>query len=174
MELKGHVRGINSLSFSPDGRRVLTASQDETARIWDADDGKLLVILGKNKKLGDVRSALFSPDGRRVVTLAPVDHFHIQTSPFAPSQKMKTEDRASVRIWESTSGTELFALPGHLDGDELAVFSPDGKKLLTESDGQVKHTTNFFFGSQWGTTISGAANVGRIWDATSGRQLAVL
>jgi WD40 repeat protein len=87
---------------------------------------------------------------------------------------MKREDRPSVRMWDSISGDELFALPDHLDGDVLAVFSPDGKKLFTDSDGQVKHTTNFFFGSQTATSSSGTTSVGRIWDAASGKPLATL
>jgi WD40 repeat protein len=54
------------------------------------------------------------------------------------------------------------------------VFSPDGKKLFTDSDGQVKHTTNFFFGSRTATSFNGSTSFGRIWDATSGKQLATL
>jgi WD40 repeat protein len=87
---------------------------------------------------------------------------------------MKVEDRPSVRIWDSVSGDELLALPDHQDGEQWVVFSPDGKKLFTDSDGSVSYRTNSFFGSQSGTTISGTNHVGRIWDATSGKQLATL
>ena len=57
---------VNSAQFSPDGQRVVTASEDRTARLWDAATGK---AIGEPMKHEDaVYSAQFSPDGQRVVT----------------------------------------------------------------------------------------------------------
>ena len=56
---------VRAASFSPDGRTVLTASQDKTARLWDAASGKQLQRLTHEDA---VRAASFSPDGRTVVT----------------------------------------------------------------------------------------------------------
>ena len=57
---------VNSAQFSPDGQRVVTASWDKTARLWDAASGK---PIGEPMKHEDsVNSAQFSPDGQRVVT----------------------------------------------------------------------------------------------------------
>jgi len=53
-------------AFSPDGARVVTASSDETARLWDAGTGAEIAVLGGH--VNGVRSAAFSPDGARVVT----------------------------------------------------------------------------------------------------------
>jgi WD40 repeat protein len=57
---------VRSAAFSPDGTRVVTASDDSTARIWDAATGKLLAPALVHQ--GEVRSAAFSPDGTHVVT----------------------------------------------------------------------------------------------------------
>src|ERR1700722_329952 len=69
--LKGHSAAVHFASFSPDGKRVVTASEDHTARIWDADTGK---PVGEAMTHGEtVISASFSSDGKRVVT-ASEDH----------------------------------------------------------------------------------------------------
>jgi WD40 repeat protein len=61
-----HGGGVHSAQFSPDGRRIITASDDGTARVWDAQTGQPLIEALKHG--GGVNSAQFSPDGRRVVT----------------------------------------------------------------------------------------------------------
>ena len=57
---------VNSAVFSPDGSRVVTASRDKTARLWDAKTGAALATLSGHTDV--VNSAVFSPDGGRVVT----------------------------------------------------------------------------------------------------------
>ena len=57
---------VQSAAFSPDGSRIVTASWDKTARIWDAATGKEIAVLRGHE--GAVCSAAFSPDGSRIVT----------------------------------------------------------------------------------------------------------
>ena len=64
--LKGHDEAVCSAAFSPDGKRVVTASEDNTARVWDAETGAELAALKGHADV--VNSAAFSPDGKRVVT----------------------------------------------------------------------------------------------------------
>ena len=45
LTLKGHTGGVNSVAWSPDGKRLATASDDETAKVWDAASGKELLTL---------------------------------------------------------------------------------------------------------------------------------
>lgn len=45
-DLIGHTGDIRSVQFSPDSRRVLSVSSDETARLWDVESGKGLAVLG--------------------------------------------------------------------------------------------------------------------------------
>jgi len=68
--LRGHEYGVLSAQFSPDGKSVVTASVDNTARLWDAASGEALHVLRGHEN--GVLSAQFSPDGKSVVT-ASVD-----------------------------------------------------------------------------------------------------
>jgi WD40 repeat protein len=61
-----HQEAVNSAAFSPDGRRVVTASEDRTAQVWETDTGT--PVSGPLQHQNAVNSAAFSPDGRRVVT----------------------------------------------------------------------------------------------------------
>lgn len=67
LELSGHTRQIGSAAFSPDGRRILTASQDRTARLWDAVTGRQVMMLREHS--GWVNKAQFSADGTSVLTV---------------------------------------------------------------------------------------------------------
>ena len=62
----GHESYVWSAQFSPDGTRIVTASADKTARVWDAATGKSLATLAGHED--GVWSAQFSPDGTRIVT----------------------------------------------------------------------------------------------------------
>jgi WD40 repeat protein len=67
LTLQGHRYPVTFVAFSPDGKRILTISDnDRTARLWDAATGIEALVL-KGDKNGFTRAA-FSPDGRRLVT----------------------------------------------------------------------------------------------------------
>src|SRR5262249_55600116 len=71
VRFEGHKQEVTSLTFSPDGTRVLTSSHDRTARIWDAERGRELVRLDGHRE--PIRAATFSPDGARLVTVSDDD-----------------------------------------------------------------------------------------------------
>ena len=68
MTLKGHDGTVRSAMYSPDGARIVTASRDRTAKVWDAVTGKeLFTLIGHD---GWVMSPAWSPNGKRIATAA--------------------------------------------------------------------------------------------------------
>jgi WD40 repeat protein len=108
-QFTGHQGSVNSASFSPDGQRLVTASDDRTAQLWDTKGNRLVVLKGHQ---GSVNSASFSPDGQRLVTAS---------------------DDRTAQLWD-TKGNRLVVLKGHQGSVNSASFSPDGQRLVTASD----------------------------------------
>jgi WD40 repeat protein len=102
---------VYSAAFSPDGARIVTASYDKTARIWDAATGKEITVLRGHE--GYVWSAAFSPDGARIVTAS--------------------QDK-TARIWDAATGKEITVLRGHEGYVWSAAFSPDAARIVTASE----------------------------------------
>jgi hypothetical protein len=108
--MRGHTDAVSSAAFSPDGKWMVTAGFDRTARVWEASTGRGVAELRGHTDR--VWGAAFSPDGQRVVTAS--------------------EDGAA-RIWEVSDGRSLVELRGHTDRVDGASFSPDGKLVVTAS-----------------------------------------
>ena len=107
----GHNGIVISVAFSPDGTRVVTASFDKTARIWDVASGTQVGVLEGHKE--QVYSARFSPDGKRIVTASWDD---------------------TARVWNAANFTELTRFKGHTKDVNTAAFSPDGVLVVSASD----------------------------------------
>ena len=108
--LSGHEHVVSHAEFSPDGDRIVTASLDKTARIWDATRGvQIAVLTGHTDR---VTHAEFSPVGTRIVTAS--------------------YDR-TVRLWDATIGVELYVLRGHDGRVWRASFSSDDRRIVTAS-----------------------------------------
>jgi WD40 repeat protein len=113
--LRGHGGRITAAAFSPDGRCIVTTSQDETVSVWDAATAKELLV--HEESTGAVLAVALSPDGKTLLSGA--------------------EDR-TARLWDVESGQTLRRLKGHPGPVRLVAFSPDGKTLLTAGAGSVR------------------------------------
>jgi WD40 repeat protein/TPR repeat protein len=161
---------VISAAYSPDGTRIVTASADKSARIWDAS-ARVVRLTGHG---GYVFSAAYSPDGIRIVTastdktarvwdartgaqLSVLDTGHgnvLYTAAYSPdgSRIVTAETDKTARIWDAHSGKQLAALTGHGDSVYSAAYSPDGGRIVTAS----------------------ADKTARIWDARTYVQFAAL
>ena len=82
--LHGHTAAVRSVAFSPDGKRLASASEDGTVRVWERHDGAARGPALKGHTAA-VPSVAFSPDGKRLASAS--------------------EDR-TVRVWEATTGQQ--------------------------------------------------------------------
>jgi len=178
LTLRGHTAGLIGVAFSPDGRRIATASRDDTAKVWDAATGQVLLTLSGHTQ--DIYGITFSPDSKRLAT--------------ASNDK-------TAKVWDATTGKELLTLTGHTDKVSGVAFSPDGTRLATSSgirvSDSVDHTAKVWdaatgkelltlIGHTNGVTFvafspdgkrlatGSTDNTAKIWDAATGKELLTL
>jgi WD40 repeat protein len=154
-----HANGAyRCASFSPDGKRLVTAGEEKTAQVWD---------LATKRPIGQpirhtewVYHAAFSPDGRRVVTasfdgkaqvcdaetgrpiLPPLKHpAGVKSAEFSPDGRyvITAGWDFTARIWNATTGEAVHPTLKHRGRYVVhASFSPDGRRVLTaEANGVI-------------------------------------
>ena len=120
----GHLK---SALFSPDGYRILITAKDGTVALWDTTTGRELrrpyVLRARPSNF-----ATFSPDGHSVLIAG--------------------RDRLSATLWDAATGHFLRRFEGHIAEAQSAAISPDGRRVLTTSDG----------------------GLATLWDTTTGRE----
>jgi WD40 repeat protein len=154
----GPQGAVAAAHFSPTGDRVVTASWDNAARIWDAATGRVIAKLQGHTEY--VNDAVFSRDGTRVLTASDdktarlwdagsskelvafrghaqrlrAADLYCEAGTGAVLKVVTASDDGSARIWDA-AGNVLHELAGHGGKAVLsAVFSADGKYVLTGGD----------------------------------------
>jgi WD40 repeat protein len=169
LTLRGHTSNVTSAAYSPDGSRIVTASYDGTAKIWNATTGDRLHTLPGHH--GMVWSAAYSPDGARIVTAG----------------------QDGLKVWDARTGAEVRTIQSRFGGGVSAAFNPDGSRIVAgvsttvqvwnSRTGAVVHTleghkagvksVSFSADGRW--IVSGSEdNTARVWEAQTGRQVRVI
>lgn len=161
----GHSRVIYAVALSPDGKRLASASVDNTIKLWNASDGTLLRTLG-----GAVYSngLAFFPGGRRLAS---------------------ADGDGAVRIWDTETGAVEAKLGGRGDPALAVAVFPGGERLVSGgADGKVRfwraearnpyrtiaahpgYATAVAVSPDGKKTASGSASspLVRVWDAETG------
>ena len=166
---EGHTDRVNAAAFSPDGRWVVTASADNTARVWEVATGREVVLLRGHTK--GVTAVAFSSDEARVVTasldgttrvweVATGQEDTVFRGPIRKvgSAALSADGRwivaagdDSTRVWETATGKVVAVLGGHASRVNSAAFSPDGEHAVT----------------------AGSDSTARVWDVAAQRSAVI-
>jgi WD40 repeat protein len=157
----GHSGMVRDANYSPDGKRISTTSEDRTVKIWNADNGRLLLTLDGFNSFEIVSTVTFSPDGKTIMTINEVGNISIWDSKsgklifnpdnsawkrninastdinevkFSPDGKYLFLIQDTVlNMWDVRNGKLNRTIHGHKGGIQSFNFSPDGKIIILYS-----------------------------------------
>jgi WD40 repeat protein/serine/threonine protein kinase/tetratricopeptide (TPR) repeat protein len=175
----GHEGRVLFVHFSPDGKRIVSTSDDKTVRLWDSETGT--PVIAPLRHDDKAWFADFSPDGNLLVTASndktariwnaqtglpwtgPFRHEHFLSCARFSSDGQRVitaSDDQTARIWDVNTGQPIGKPLQHSNHVSCAVFSPDGLKAATASD---DYTSRIWHG-RTGVPLTGSLqHKGRVW-----------
>src|SRR6266849_9049166 len=111
-----HSAPVLSIAWSPDGKKIASASADTNVQVWNVDTGSnILTYRGHSSK---VNAVAWSPDGTRIASAS--------------------EDR-TVQVWDTTTGETLFIYRGHAKEVSSVAWSPNGTRIASAGYDTMVH-----------------------------------
>ncbi|MBI4615356.1 MAG: DUF4062 domain-containing protein [Planctomycetes bacterium] len=188
--LAGHSSRVTACAYSPDGRRVVSASFDKTLKVWDAQTGQELATLAGHWNW--VSACAYSPDGRRVVSASGDKRLKVWDaesgrglttfaghsdrviacaySPDGRRVASGSQDK-TLKLWDADTGRELATLAGHSDEVEACAYSPDGRRVVSGSRDKTLKVSDAETGRQVLTLAGHSDKVGACAYSPDGRRV---
>jgi WD40 repeat protein len=171
-----HQDGVYDAAFSPDGARILTASADKTAKLWDTVSGKLIASFAHQDRVGNVA---FSPDGARILTTSwdktaklwdaatPAELARwTKESGGAKAGRVASDSIASSPAWQIESLSDIASGLQFSNDGSLVIVNEQRRSQLTKQfqdsapdSGPDARFMRWFFGTGRDRTIFPASNV---------------
>ncbi|MEH2001549.1 MAG: hypothetical protein V7L00_22875, partial [Nostoc sp.] len=108
--LTGHNDSVEAVAIAPDGKTAVSASRDNTLKLWDLQTGKeISTLTGHNDS---VEAVAITPDGKTAIS---------------------GSDDNTLKLWDLQTGKEISTLTGHNDSIEAVAITPDGKTAISAS-----------------------------------------
>jgi WD40 repeat protein len=170
--LEGHIDGVSTVAITPDGKKIVSGSADNTIRVWDLDSGK---EIKKLEGYADwVTLLAITPDGKKIVSGSADNTIRVwdldsgkeikklegsssvYSLAITPDNKIVSTgdwNDKTIRIWDlENDGREIKKLEGHTSDIDSLAITPDGKKI-----------------------VSGSADKRiRVWDVETGKEIKTL
>jgi WD40 repeat protein len=108
--LEGHEAGVNGCVVTPDGRHVVSASDDGSLKVWELETGRVVATLEGHG--AGVNGCVVTPDGRHVVSVS----------------------WNKTKVWELETGREVAELEGHEAFVQGCAVTPDGRRVVSASE----------------------------------------
>ncbi|MDT9266886.1 WD40 repeat domain-containing protein, partial [Limnospira sp. PMC 1223.20] len=134
--LTGHSSWVNAVAIAPDGKRAVSASDDNTLKLWDLETGTELATLTGHSD--DVNAVVIAPDGKRAVSAS---------------------DDKTLKLWDLETGTELATLRGHSDWVRAVAIAPDGKRAVSASEDETLKLWDLETGTELATLTGHSGSV---------------
>jgi WD40 repeat protein len=123
LDTGGHMAAINDIAFTPDGKQLVSASDDKTIRVWSLQTGKTERVLYGEMEAGEsgkIASMAISPDGKWLAA-------GVRSNP-------EKTDNFAIRLYDFASGAIVTLLKGHKQPVVALAFSPNSKYLISGSE----------------------------------------
>ncbi len=121
---RGHSDAVWGVTWSPDGQRIASGSNDKTVQVWNASDGGDVFTYRGHSNW--VYTVAWSLDGKRVAS-GSADN--------------------TVQVWNASDGGDVFTYRGHSDRVLLVAWSPDGQRIASGSADKTGQVWNASDGS---------------------------